>query len=381
MTTIERIQLPPSVHGKDINDRRNDPSLLTDIKRAKKSPNQSKNQLEHNEIHNNINKLAANEQELSLSEWAGGLVMTQEEADKISNPEWIYKNLVIQGHLVVIPAEPNGGKTTIFFHIAGEMVKSGYEVIYINADIAGSDAKSMSKQAADNGIKLLVPDFKESSMKRVVEDLKRFNDLGADFNGCVFIFDTLKKMTAVIEKKQSKELYTLLRSMTAKGATIILLAHTNKYKDQDGKPIFEGTGDLRSDVDELIYLIPTKNSDGSMDVSTEPDKVRGAFEPITFHITQDREVSQTGFIDTISENIIKDRLVKDKDCIDAISRGLDGAIKNQKELIDYCKEDGISERIVRNVLKRYSDQYSKPRLWATITGDKNHKNYRKLVGG
>ena len=45
----------------------------------------------------------------------------------------------------------------------------------------------------------------------------------------------------------------------------------------NGKPIYEGTGDLRSDVDELIYFIPEKHEDGSMTVSTDPDKTRGKF--------------------------------------------------------------------------------------------------------
>ncbi len=204
------------------------------------------------------------EPENSLTDWAEKLMMTEEEANQISNPEWAYENLIIQGHLIVIPAEPNGGKTTIFFYIASVLVKGGYGVIYINADISGSDAKLMVAQANESGVRLLLPDFKGSSMKQIVDDLKGFNDSGKDFSGTVFIFDTLKKMTDVIQKKQAKELYTLLRSMTAKGATIILLAHTNKYKNTDGTPIFEGTGDLRSDVDELIYLIPEKHADGSM---------------------------------------------------------------------------------------------------------------------
>ena len=90
------------------------------------------------------------------------------------------------------------------------------------------------------------------------------------------------------------------------GMTIVLLAHTNKYNDADGKPIFEGTGDLRTDVDKMIYFIPQFHSDKSMTVSTVPDKVRGSFQPITFSISANREViPEDDYVDTITANKVK----------------------------------------------------------------------------
>jgi hypothetical protein len=291
----------------------------------------------------------------SLTSWAKKLMMTDEEANKISSPEWAYKNLIIKGHLIAIPAEPNGGKTTIFLHVSAELVKCGYKVFYINADVSGTDAKLMHEQAKDASIHLLVPDFKSSSMKKIVEDLEKFNSDEADFSGAVFIFDTLKKMTDVIQKKQAKELYTLLRSMTAKGATIVLLAHTNKYKNTDGTPIFEGTGDLRSDVDELIYLIPEKHADGSMTVSTSPDKVRGAFVPISFEISANRMVKQLGdYVDTAQLNKDKEQFEKDASVIEVITEALLAGKPTQTDILKHCKEYSIGRRSCDPILKRYS---------------------------
>ena len=138
-------------------------------------------------------------------------------------------------------------------------------------------------------------------MEDVLRNLRSMAERKDDYSGIIFIFDTLKKMTDVINKKRSKELYLLLRSLSAKGMTIILLAHTNKYNDTEGKPIYEGTGDLRSDVDEMIYFIPEKHPDGSMTVSTDPDKKRGNFQPITFEIDPDRNVTQTDYVDVASK--------------------------------------------------------------------------------
>src|SRR5690606_31180754 len=115
--------------------------------------------------------------------------------------------------------------------------------------------------------------------------------------------DTLKKIADVQNKAHIKEVMKVFRRLTARGMTVILLAHTNKYKDEEGNPIFEGTGDLRADVDELIYLIPHRNDDGSMYVTTKPDKVRGSFEEITFNISSTQEVSLSKDSQVIQEQI------------------------------------------------------------------------------
>lgn len=298
------------------------------------------------------------QQALDPFAWTKKFTLTDEEVAMIADPKWVYPNLVIQGHVAVYPAPPNGGKTTTFNWIAGEIAQD-YQVCYVNADISGSDAKIMQAYAEEKGFQLLLPDMKAGlSMTDVVDNLIALNNLDNKYDSHVFIFDTLKKMTNVIHKDKSKELYKTLRGLSAKGMTIILLAHTNKYNDADGKPIYEGTGDLRSDVDELIYLIPKKNDDGSMTVSTEPDKVRGTFEPITFNITADRQVSLADeFIDVAEANRRSKQLKEDESIIQAVTEAITQEKFKQTEIISYCKTEGIAgRRQVERVLNRYSKQ-------------------------
>ena len=64
----------------------------------------------------------------------------------------------------------------------------------------------------------------------------------------------------------------------------------------DGNLIFEGVGDVQSDSDALIFLEPMRGI-GGIDITTvvDPDKgakVRGIFEPISFHIDEGRNVTQ-----------------------------------------------------------------------------------------
>lgn len=290
--------------------------------------------------------------------WIETFTISDEEAAMISDPKFIYPGLIIGGHLIVIASKPNGGKTTIFLKISGDIVKAGCRVIYVNADIAGGDAKAFRDKAMRYGITPLFPDMKPSfSMRDVVEQLKITNQQDVDLSTTVWVFDTLKKMADVINKRSLKALLTLFRGLTAKGATIILLAHTNKYDGPDGKPVFEGTGDLRSDVDELIYLLPQKEPDGSMTVSAEPDKTRGHIERMTFKITPDRDVVRLGeFIDVAAAKRINSRLEVDRDVVERIVEAIQNGNGNcnQSNIVKHCRQHGVSKKKARDCLERYS---------------------------
>lgn len=341
---IKTVTLPKDDRGNDPNDFRDDPKYLDRLKTQASKPDLS---------------------------WVNSFMLTEEEADMISDPEWVYPNLIIQGHVIAIPAQPNGGKTTIFQWVAGQIAKD-YQVFYVNADISGADAKDMVREARENGYSLLLPDMKSGlSMNDVVEQLERMNAEGGDYSGMVWIFDTLKKMTDVINKSKAKQLFQILRGLSAKGMTVVLLAHTNKYYGDDGKPIYEGTGDLRSDVDELIYLIPVKNEDGSMTVSTDPDKVRGAFEPITFNISPDREVSLSEYVDVATLKKAESQYEQDATVIEAITEAIRAGKCKQTEIVGHCNDAcGIGRRTVEKVLMRYLREPK--RLWYRQRGFQNN---------
>lgn len=288
-------------------------------------------------------------------DWVRDFTMTQDEIDELADPEWIFENLIIAGHLIVIPAEPNAGKTTIMEWVCGQ-ISATHRIIYVNSDISGGDAKSAYQRAKDGKYELLLPDMKAGlSMDDVVEKLTVMNTSGGDFSDVVMVFDTLKKMVEVINKHQSRQLYKLLRSLTAKGMTIILLAHTNKYKGEDGLPVFEGTIDLRADVDEMIYLIPYQHDDKAMTVSTSPDKVRGSFQKISFAISPppDRSVKLIPYVDTKRKIELENQRDDDAEDVAVIDGLLEQGCLNQTKIIELCKLQNISKRRVQTLLARY----------------------------
>lgn len=314
--------------------------------------------------------------------WIGGFEVSDDEMDEIQNSEFITDGLIVRGHLVAVVAEANGGKTTIFFHLAGEMVQKGYTVVYVNADVSGGDAKPYHAKAKEKGIRLLLPDMKVGkSMDGVVKMLEKMRLAEGDYSDYVFIFDTWKKMCDVLSKRDAKNVFMTLRALTARGMTIILLAHTNKYKGDDGMPVYEGTVDLRNDCDELIYLLPEKRPDGSMVVSTLPDKTRAKIEKITWEIDQHRNVRlHESYEDVLTRRKERERMAEDQDVIERIEERLQKREAKQSDLLSYCKEHGISsQRRVRRCLQRYSQKdqtISTVLWWETEGGTNNAKNYR-----
>jgi hypothetical protein len=315
--------------------------------------------------------------------WADDYILSNAEADKIADPAWLIENLIIRGHLILLPAEPNGGKTTIMFHLAGVMAQQGNQVFYVNVDISGGDVKPLVKQAKTDNFTLMLPDMMlGKSIDNVIEELRQMADTGERFDTTVFIFDTLKKMLNVINKCSAKEFFQLFRKLSALGMTVIFLAHTNKYKDKDGKPIYEGTGDMRADVDELIFFIPLKHDDGSMTVSTHPDKTRGSFKPISFNIDPDRNVSLLDEpVDTVEANKIDLELKGDYPVIDAIAQSIKSGSTTQKDIISYCSiNHSIGERMVKKILPKYSKKSKgsfanlnipSSSFWVKTSGEKN----------
>ncbi len=295
------------------------------------------------------------------------LKTTDDMMAKVDKSKFAFKKLIVQGHIVALVSKANGGKTTIMTYAAAEMVGAGYQVMYINVDAGASDLKVYHQHAQDNGYTLIAPDMVEGGSPKTVLDI--LEDLaigGTSLSNLTLIFDTLKKFTDVMTKSKSKAFYALLRKLTALGATCVLLAHTNKYEGEDGKPIYEGTGDLRNDIDELIYLIPVKNPDGSMTVSTLVDKARAATVDTTFNITADREVTESGtYINTQAQVQADKQHSDDSDAISFIEENIVPISKTLTELHEMSKnrKAGFSRKRLEAVLKRYCDADGAYHLW------------------
>jgi ABC-type cobalamin/Fe3+-siderophores transport system ATPase subunit len=188
--------------------------------------------------------------------------ITQADVEGVRETEFLYRQVFPRGHLIAVVGLPGAGKTTIMEYVAGQITGT---VLYVTADISAGDIPEARRRAVAGGYHLLAPDIKVGlSMDDVIFKLNALAVSDQDLSDTVIIIDTLKKITDVISKRLSANVYKMLRALTGRGATVICLGHCNKYPDQNGWPIYEGTSDLRSDFDELALLHAHKGDYGEV---------------------------------------------------------------------------------------------------------------------
>ncbi len=277
------------------------------------------------------------------------LYLKTEHTNEMRNSTILIPGLITSGHLILIAAPANGGKTTIFLRLCEQLSASGCSVIYVNADASPGDLIAQQQHATCHNYNVIAPDAIRG--KGVIDVIDRFEAMAksdTSLDSYVFVIDTLKKFVDMLDKKQLKNILATFRNLTVKGATVCLLAHTNKYNGKDGKPIYEGMGDVRTDVDELIYLDSAINPEtGNLEVTTRLDKKRAEFYPRSFIIElPSREVQELETPITIYSD-------QDRELLNEFVEAIQDGCKNQT---DICKRVysriGYGYNAVREALNR-----------------------------
>lgn len=281
------------------------------------------------------------------------VVLKDEHVQKMADAEFLYPNMIVRGHIGAYVAPANGGKTAVFLYICEKLSAMGLKVLYINVDGSPGDLKRHHVHAKKHNYSVIAPDACDG--KSVADVIKKFHAIANSNERCdeyVFIVDTLKKFVDVIDKRQAKGFYNLARSLSVRGATVCFLGHCNKYKDDEGKSIYEGTADLRNDLDEMIYLDSVMNENtNKLEITTRPDKVRAEFTPISFTIdfNDERKVTQ-------SENVFKIISKEEREIVDLITAAIHAGNHSQKSIVEYVKgKTTLGDKKVRDKLIFHSN--------------------------
>ena len=286
----------------------------------------------------------------TVADMFADLTLTAADVAAMSEAKVLIPDMIVQGHVSAWPAPANAGKTTIFVnYVCPLLVKTGVQVIYVNADAAPDALKEHFQHSVKHGYMVLAPDAKiGTGTAAVIDKLRLLAESGADLSNTAFILDTLKKFCDMLQKGSQKEFLGLMRRLSTKGATVILLSHTNKHADTSGKTIFEGTADLRNDIDELIYLDVFDNADkGVIEVTTRPDKVRAKINPISFTIC--KKTRQVKLLDEVVAIIPDDQ----RELLQSIAAAIrDGACKKEEIVEKVHRDYHVSRPKVREALER-----------------------------
>lgn len=305
--------------------------------------------------------------------------ITEEFVKDLEDTHFVWKHIAAAAHIGVWAAPGGSGKSMIARRAAADMSRDGLKVLYFMEDAGATDFKHLQRHAVTHGYTLLNSTAGNRSPDDIFKMIRTLSTSSARLEGYVLVLDTMKKFLDVMGKAGAREFFKVLRAITALGGTVILLGHTNKHKDLEGKLIFEGVGDIRNDIDELFYIDAVDDAQtGDRLATMSPDKVRCMAEACTFRLVRSiLEAVDAPLTDVAAIALAARREKQDGHVIAAIEAILKarGGESQEKLVAEVAKSVGLGITKVRVIVRDYSDfEVGEAARWNVTRGGRNNEN-------
>ena len=315
---------------------------------------------------------------------------------KMLEDTFVLNDIAILGQWTTLYASPNTGKTLLTLWLLRESIDSGQidseKVFYINADDHYRGLVEKTELAEEYCMHMIAPHHKEFDVKQVPEMME---DMARDgsANGVVFILDTLKKFTDLMNKQAASDFGIAARAFVSAGGTLIALAHTNKHKDADGKGIYSGTSDIVDDSDCCFILDKISETGSIHTVEFRNIKMRGDVASLAgFTYQKHPNQSYMDLLNSVQriekEDLessrtkarVNEKLVEDQPIIKAVCEAIAGGINTKDKLVKAVQaQTGESSRRVKEVLEdRTGDMHMFGHRWTISKGTHNKHVYAAL---
>ncbi|WP_298220751.1 AAA family ATPase [Halothiobacillus sp.] len=317
---------------------------------------------------------------------------------KMLEEVFIMGEIAILGQLTAIYAKPNTGKTLITISLIIEAIKSGRinagDVFYVNADDTFRGLVSKLELAELYGFNMLAPGENGFNTKHFAEYLKLMARQGTA-SGKIIVLDTLKKFTDLMDKTNASEFMTTARAFTQAGGSMVLLAHTNKNRDAEGKVIAGGTSDIIDDADCVYLLDEIGMIPGQKTVLFENLKARGdVAKKAAYSYSVERGLSYRQLVDSVEslddqtvqkaaqERDQQEARLRDQPAIEALSEAIRLGFVSRTVLLDEAKNHcGLSRPRLAKVLDAYEGGALEPgKQWRMKRGADNRHIYELHYG-
>ncbi len=305
---------------------------------------------------------------------------------------FILGRLALLGQWTAFYAKPNHGKTLLVIWQLIQAIKSGAikgaDVFYINADDTHKGLVFKLTLAEKHGFNMLAPGHQGFKPAMLADILLRLIENG-EASGKIIILDTLKKFTDIMDKKIATAFGEVVRQFISHGGSVIVLAHVNKHRGEDGKVIFSGTSDVVDDADCAYTLDIVQDNPASRTRTVKFDNIKSRGDvALTASYTYDHMEGATyqdrlDSIKPLNEAELKqaqearcrdELLTKHSEAIEAITSCLLDDITLKTELIKEATERStVSKAKITTALVDHTGAY--PQLWCVEVRDKNAHNY------
>lgn len=314
--------------------------------------------------------------------------------------KYVLGKMAILGQSTVFYAPPNAGKTLLTLWMIIEGIKSGeingQDVFYINADDNFKGVVHKLELAERHGFEMLVPGhkgFQSDALHTYLDELVRQNNA----RGKILILDTVKKFTDLMHKEKSSKFGECVRQFVSHGGTAIMLAHTNKHRDDENKVVYSGTTDLVDDADcaYTLDVVTEEKANGLRTVQFTNFKSRGdvANEAVYRYDFADgttyRErlnsveaVGQAERQEAEKRKRLDMVLNKNRNAVEVLKECISEGIVNKTELIAQAHErSGITKTKIRAALIDHTGSaVSDHQFWHVNVKDKNAHVYQLNYG-
>lgn len=299
--------------------------------------------------------------------------------------------MAMLGEATALYMTHNGGKTLFTLRFLIDSIHAGRiggkDLFYILADDTFNGQLEKAELATDTSFNLVVPDSQEGAIKAdeipaLLDDLAR----SGSANGKIIVIDTLKKVVGMMDKTRAADFGKVVRRFVQAGGTFISLAHVNKHSGDDGKPVYEGTGDIVNDFDcAWTGTLDTPKDEPRRQITLENIKRRSNVpNKITLTYDASKETSWRGKFESVKvldpeEAERRARALEDKQLLDDdhlavmwIRSQLEDGAKNTSAIkTAHCPHAG--QKKVVNLLFKYGDDHRNPhlRFWTSRSAPKN----------
>lgn len=211
-------------------------------------------------------------------------LVTAESLEEAPENEALIDGFIFKNTSTVIHSNPGAGKSSLILALIKDLIKSEKinSAIYFDADNPQSVLKDRLPKVQDKKL------FYWSSTRVSFDDMKNemyrlisYKQQGRDV---LIVIDTAGRFVDG-SVKNDNEVLPILKIVNDLvnefGATVILVHHSNKAKDDDGKPVFQGSQRIMGDTDATWGLVRK----GSV-ITAYQNKVRfgGMFDFIEFEV-------------------------------------------------------------------------------------------------
>jgi hypothetical protein len=305
------------------------------------------------------------------------------------------KGMAIVGQSTVFYAKPNTGKTLLLISLLIEAIESGEvdgeDVFYINADDNHKGLTFKLILAERYGFQMLAPGYNGFTADMLASVLAAMIQ-GDSAREKVLILDTVKKFTDIMRKDKATAFGEAVRQFVMHGGTVIMLAHVNKHRSEDGKVIYSGTSDLVDDAD-CAYTLDTVTeckATGKRTVKFENFKSRGDVQHeavyeynfasgLSYQARLDsvRRVSGSEQQEVERRRDLERKYERNREAVEAISDAInDGHTKKTDLITAAMNRSGASRRDITRALSDHAgDNLNDFQFWTVSREDKNANVY------